>query len=587
MARRSAPEPHASAAAPRVLIAAERWLTFAAAGWLILCIGFAAGTIHFIARHYRRVPYWDHWVWIAGFHDGGFWRVAFAQFNEHRIFFPSVFYTLDFTLFGGRNEFLLAILLMTQLACLVMLVRPLWIDRGCPRAMTFVVSGVASVLMFWLIQIENIAWPYQLCTLLANFGGLAAFTALAAYAQSHRVWMLAAAIASAVVGTFSFAHGMLIWPVLLVLAAGCRLPWRPIAIVAGCFAVVFILYMIGYRTPGAHNSPLDALGRPHLLLQYIVVLIGLPVFGINRSEVAFLPNIAGYMAGVAGIFLGCAIVIRFVFFSGRERRPADIVYSGAVLLCLGSAFITALGRINFSVVQALSSRYATVTLIFWIAILASLTLELARWESGTRGLGRTMWCVLLALLIPRVAPAHVDFARQHAARERLREASFLSMVVGAPDRERLTTDIYPVISTLDNLAPWLQSGRKSLYSWPQAEWIGARLSGRVAPAPAAACSGAVESTVDFSAPSGAASRVQGWGWDASTRTPPARIVLTDAAGVVIGLGVGEISRPDLAAAHPLPGIGDAGWSGYARSAGSTAAVAAWAMLADGRACPLP
>ena len=54
---------------------------------------------------------------------------------------------------------------------------------------------------------------------------------------------------------------------------------------------------------------------------------------------------------------------------GRDQScRAEVVLLMVVAMVVGTALATALGRLNFPIVQALSPRYATPALIFWSVV---------------------------------------------------------------------------------------------------------------------------------------------------------------------------------------------------------------------------
>jgi hypothetical protein len=97
------------------------------ASWVFLTAGlcFCAVSTAFLLQHFRRMPFWDHWVWLARYHEAGLPGVLFTQFNEHRLFFPGFFYLVDYELCAGSNLFLTACILALQALSTAVLVWPL------------------------------------------------------------------------------------------------------------------------------------------------------------------------------------------------------------------------------------------------------------------------------------------------------------------------------------------------------------------------------------------------------------------------------------------------------------------------------
>lgn len=64
-------------------------------------------------------------------------------------------------------------------------------------------------------------------------------------------------------------------------------------------------------------------------------------------------------------------------FYVRARRPLHVLLALTLLFCFGTGLLTALKRINFGIVQAFSSRYQTVSLLFWCCMALLLLSKLS------------------------------------------------------------------------------------------------------------------------------------------------------------------------------------------------------------------
>ena len=110
-----------------------RLVGICAAAYLVLAIVIAVADILFVLRHYTTFPFGDQWVWLARMHERGVLRGLFAQYNEHRLPVPGVFYLLDYRWFGGRNSLLIAVSLLFQAGCAVLLILPMWRQPEVPK----------------------------------------------------------------------------------------------------------------------------------------------------------------------------------------------------------------------------------------------------------------------------------------------------------------------------------------------------------------------------------------------------------------------------------------------------------------------
>jgi hypothetical protein len=75
--------------------------------------------------------------------------------------------------------------------------------------------------------------------------------------------------------------------------------------------------------------------------------------------------------------------------------------------------------------------------------------------------------------------------------------------------------------------------------------------------------------------------IVGWAWDVETKRPAPRIVLADAAGVIVGGGRSGVARPDVTAAMPNVTATNTGWQALAPVLGGR--VLAYGVIDDGRA----
>lgn len=147
-----------------------------------------------------------------------------------------------------------------------------------------------------------------------------------------------------------------------------------------------------------------------------------------------------------------------------------------------------------------------------------------------------------------------------------------SLLSGVFDEAAGSYEIY----TEEQLQPalaYLRDQRLSLFGTAEAASLGRPISDLGTAAPASACSGSAAARSDPElGPRGV--RLQGSAWDEGRNRSVRRILLADRNGVLVGFGSPE--RPE-----GRPRV----WTGYAKAdVGSV--VASYALLKDGRLCPL-
>jgi hypothetical protein len=565
------------------------WLGALAA---VIYLGFAVlvglWDISYILRHYTRFPFGDYWIWLARLYENGLLATLHSQFNEHRLIIPGLCYFLDHRYFGSTNSFTIVLLVLMQVGCIVLIALPLCRKIDIPQPVRYVFGGFVVITMLWFIQAEDFFYAYQICFFSCNLGILAALHLLVRLVERARQsrplgWVGAGMLVCALWANFSNGHGILIWPVLLAAGLLLRLPKRALLAVLLTFGCALGIYFFHYRTPAGDASPWESLHHPIYVLQYVVLMIGLPLFGGGAQDVRLSVHFGSYVASVSGILLAIVLLVRFARARAAQRSREQIIYCCLMALCLGACFITALGRSRFPVSQALSGRYAPVPLLFWISLIGLITVQICAWEVRG-GVGRAVWCVLLAMASVATLSTQVWLGGYMAGRERAQAAAALSITVGAPDMARIGQELTPVLDRIrfvDRKAtPFLGH---SLFARPGADLLGTPLLDRFHLAPDGECVGFVDQVNWLPQPAERGVRLLGWSWDARRRREVGGIWVVDEHQIIRGLGITRVFRPDVAAAYSNGAMDSAGWFAYARlPAQESGTVAVFAGLDGGK-----
>ena len=186
----------------------------------------------------------------------------------------------------------------------------------------------------------------------------------------------ATAAALGVVATYSFANGILFWPigfaVLLVLTVQARERIAALESWIVIAALTLGAYFYDYHKPEEH-PPLTLLFRmPGEYLAYLFKYLG----GIGEQNLCGDPAIDGVLAlliGLAGTAtLGWAgwMLVRSSIVGFRTLIP----YLAMSLYSVGGALITGVGRLGFGSDQALASRYCTMVTPLWVSLVVFLFL---------------------------------------------------------------------------------------------------------------------------------------------------------------------------------------------------------------------
>ena len=203
--------PSAPGTAPR--LAAERWASVALH---LLALVPALLLLRAIDLYAVDVPFMDDWQFVPLIEQvrGGEipWRELAAPHDEHRLLIPRILIIASSILSHGNYRaqcfITFGVVLALSLALLFLLRRSLGTGRLTP-----VVWLLVNLVLFSPIQWHNWLWPMQFCyflpfTLLGLC--LAAFYSDLSAGARFALCQLCAWAAS-----FSFIHGLLIWPVML------------------------------------------------------------------------------------------------------------------------------------------------------------------------------------------------------------------------------------------------------------------------------------------------------------------------------------------------------------------------------------
>lgn len=310
-----------------------------------------------------------------------FWRILWAQHNEHRIVFSKIISWLQLQVFGEINFRWLIVL---GNVCLIPAIYITLFGEQKP---------IAKRDLFWLMPLfflaimhpqhtDNTLWATGA---LQNYGVICWSFISLLLLQRKSSLALGMAIVMGVLATLTSLSGLVVWPVgLFVLFQQRR---KPVPMVFWMLPalLLIILYSIGYHRPPLNPDVVSTIRqRPGQLLLFIPALAG----GIFREVLQQAWMAAG--AGMLGLIGGTYLMLTSPAF-----RRSWIFH--ALLLVLASMMMTALGRSWWGWEYAFSSRYRILPTLFWLL----LVMGFYRYKS-TRG---AMALGLAALLILAVGTA--------------------------------------------------------------------------------------------------------------------------------------------------------------------------------------
>jgi hypothetical protein len=285
--------------------------------------------------------------------------------------------------------------------------------------------------------------------------------------------------------------------------------------------------------------------------------------------------------GMAGILITTVSVILFVF--DRDNALFDSKASRTLLavstFILLTAIITALGRIEFGLQQATSSRYVTPAVIYWISsitILLTIQLKNSRTKAALRHLSGFL--IFSAIASAITYQFKVPEIAEHLARTRMAAAS--SLLAGVYD-ESTIHHIHPRPRQVMDKIGILQEERLSLFSIDAATLVGQPLNARLVMASGNHCTGHIDEVKMVKSDKNGI-RLAGWAVNRQTQKRADSVVFVT-NHIINGIAFSGRQRPDVE--KIFPEISDSGWLGYAKIwPGET--LQAYAVVSDGQAACL-
>ena len=342
------------------------------------------------------VPLWDEWqlaLRLDHLHAGTLtFREFWDQHNEHRPMFPVLILVAiaRLTDWDVRWEIAANVTVGAGIFALYWVyLRSAWRARG--GAPWWLVPAL-SALAFSTVQWENWVWGWQMSILLCALMALATSSFIARGADRPR--RLAGAIVCATIATYSFASGLMLWfsqlPGVWLTGGARRRAHTAAWLAAG--AAVYASYFYRFERPyqAAMGGNFTSLRAVRAFVTYVFTYIGTPAGSYDAN--------ASAAAGAIGVLLFCVLAIRL------RALADDPAYRLPVLIglqTLATATVSALGRAYMGVEQAMSSRYTTLSLPLWCAVLFLATLW---WQTAPASAPRR-WRVVRAVTVASIAGA--------------------------------------------------------------------------------------------------------------------------------------------------------------------------------------
>jgi len=546
-----------------------------AAGLLtvVLAAVSALAGIGIAVAAFAPIPFADSIDFFSQFFNAGGWHgYRFEQFyarhNEHRLVVPRLWFLADIWLFQGTQAFLIVVTIVSSTIHAVVLAL---VFRGLGHRgwVLWIFAAAALGAVLSPAQWENLVWGFQVQFIQVWLFATLAFVAVSRAEGRHSWGLVLAAVAAGLLSTYSMANGLLVWPVLVVLALWCGVRGGPLWLLLAVAAAVVGIEAAGFHAHPGHGDPLKTMAEPWKILRYAFRYLTNAIGAIGTRG----QEIVGALLFLMTIGMAVDAVIR-----PSRYRPGHAVLLGIAGFVIGAALLTALGRVTFGLGQANATRYATPSFIFLLVCSALLLDRLVRVERPRLQAAATALGAALLLV-----PGLVDGAKHVPAALGERDArvnavvSYLAGGYRPADLHALFPFVprrpYRVLELLEANG-WGPFADRAAFMPPAAVLADP-------PKPTAECRGHVDAAADDPVVGIA---VRGWAAAADAAEHPEWVLVTDAGGAVVGWGGSRDRRDDVGAA-----IGN-GWRGRGFHAtgpnAATAPLSVVGVFADGRSCLL-
>ena len=512
-----------------------------------------------LVHAYYPVPIWDEWTFvplIERFYAGQLRLADFwAQLNEHRPFLLRILYLLDYAFFYGSKVFLFIMIYVIQATHVALLSWLLMRYADISRSARMIGVCVIVILLFSAAQTETLYWAIGVQFSAVAFFATAIFLSLGAAASRvvrnrHAVLFVALAILLATATTGTLASGILIWPLMVALALWLRLPSKYAIAIAVVGTTLIGLYLKDYEPVNIHADPIKSLWSMDKVFIYVAAYLGSPGKVLGTGACVFI--------GVVGFGMASATLLHLLLCREPPMHIRGALAANLIFL-MATAFLTGLGRINFGLEQALSSRYITMALTFWSVLLIYWLIVLSRVPRQGSSAIQAGICAAFGLIAGIELLTQEQNSRIFLRTKPELDKASLALLLDVRAEELLNTlHWYP--PQLVELAEVLRAHKLSIFSDRSFELVGHRLEDRFTLREPTKCLGFFD-RVKVVRGENRFATVDGWAWDLEKEGLFDLVAIGGGDGRILGVAYTGSLRPDVVSVVPNVRSLYSGWSG--------------------------
>src|ERR1051326_2938776 len=521
---------------------------------------------------FHPLPHLDEWRTMILFsrveEESGSWSSLLVPHAEHRPLLPRLIFLLDAKLAHGTGALSLA-----AIDCLLLGLAAIWTfllmanpggNRRVRLATPYLLALCIALLLFSGHQISNFLRGFQVAMFMLYFFAILSFAAFALAlrpASTRSVLLIFLACFFAVCAAFSLGNGLIVLPILFVVACLRRreLPAGTIltiGIISGATIAAYLYLpgsILGVLARTDYKLAPDRVGE---LARFFLAFLGGTWASIAPDSVT--------AAGLITLLLSaCAMS---AYWRRDRLRSYELVSAGVIVLALGSAGVVSLVRLRFGIEAATESRYSTTVLMLYAAILVAFWPRL-HGDAEANGLGRpsTVHTGALALFVFGTltygVASHWKLPYAYSEFPDMKADAEVAYVANVQDPLPFRHVVpQPQLELAWRAREYLLRHGLSVFSTTEAQSIDRPLTD-VFPASDGRCIGRLDRIDRVIAGTNGGFRVSGWAWDTKDRSAPRTVLLVE-DGIVKGIGRVITARPDVVTAVPEVRTLKNGFAGY-------------------------
>jgi hypothetical protein len=323
------------------------------------------------------IPIWDEWELLLVLNGALEHGIRFDDFfvphGIHRMFFPRIvfFASALLTNFNVKANMYISWALITAMYgfYIAYLKKTIRCETQSDKLKRLFLGLILGFCCFNLVQIENILFGFQTAFFMVGVFSVSSFYFFyRCYAENKNLYLILS-VASGFIAAFSSFHGVLVFPVILLLLLLLRVSGGkpPVKCIFAIIIMTILTYIIYFYNLQSQSNQLQ-----YLIKHFFQAVIYF--FAAVGSPFTFLLPIPAFIIGILLFFAGISLTVYLIL----GKKICKYIFP-LCLLYFGYAFCAAIaiGRSQSGIWQSLSSRYTTFSLFVFIGLLIILYSESA------------------------------------------------------------------------------------------------------------------------------------------------------------------------------------------------------------------